>query len=110
MAALGIATIIAGLFLAGVPFLFEFISDTAAINAIVCGMIAVFLGALRLLGVRSPAVGYVQAALGIWLMASSAFIGDIPREVWAARSVGLAIFFCGIIGLERPPRDSTSNL
>jgi hypothetical protein len=107
VAALGIATIVFGLFCAGTPFLLDFSSDAAAINVIACGFIAVFLGALRLVGVRHQAVGYAQAALGIWLLASSVFIGEIPREVWIERCLGLIFLLCGIVGLERMPRSST---
>jgi hypothetical protein len=110
VAGLGIATIVFGLFLAGTPFLLDFASDAAAINVIACGLLAVFLGVLRLVGVRHRAVGYVQTALGIWLIASSAFIGEIPREVWTERCIGMIIFICGIVTVERMPRDSTAQV
>ena len=108
--AMGIMTVVAGLFLAGAPFLLDYSSDAAAINAVICGLFAAFLGVLRVAGIRHPAVGYVQVALGIWVMASGAFVGVLAREHWIALSVGLAIFFLGLIGLARPPRNSASNL
>jgi tetrahydromethanopterin S-methyltransferase subunit C len=103
--AVGVATILAGLFLAIAPFLLDYVSDAAAINAIACGALAIFLGVLRFAGVRHPAVGYVQVALGIWLVVASVLFGELAREAWIARSIGVMIFFLGLLGLARMERD-----
>lgn len=107
--ALGLMTILAGIFLAIAPFLLDYISDGAAINAVVCGAIAAFLGVLRVGGVRHPAVGYVQVALGVWIVASSVVLGDLAREAWIARSVGVMIGFLGMMGLARAPRGGVTD-
>lgn len=105
IAALGLMMIIAGVALAGSPFLLDFGADGAAASSIVCGGITIFLGILRLAGVRHPAVGYAAMVVGLWLFASSFFLGDLAREAWGPRCLGVIVFFLGMIGLARPTPD-----
>jgi hypothetical protein len=105
VAALGVMMALAGIALLGFPFLLDFVSDGAAANLMVCGGITLFLGILRLVGVRHPAVGVAAMIVGIWLFASSFFLGDLAEEAWSARSLGAIVFFLGLIGLTRPTPD-----
>lgn len=105
VAAQGILLIVFGIALAGFPFLTDFTSGAAGANMIVCGAIAIFLGALRLMGVRHPLIGYVAMAIGLWLFAASFFIGELPREEWTQRALGAAVFFLGLMGITRPTPD-----
>jgi hypothetical protein len=105
IAALGLMMILAGIALLGFPFLLDFGSDAAAASSMVCGGITIFLGILRLTGVRHPAVGYAAMLVGIWLFASSFFLGDLAREAWSLRCLGAVVFFLGIVGLARPTPD-----
>ena len=109
IAANGLLMILAGIVLAGIPFITDFTSGAAAANAIVCGGIVIFLGVLRLVGVRHPLVGYVGMAVGAWLFASSFFVGEIAREAWTERSFGAAVFFLGLLGLARPTPDPATG-
>ena len=109
VAANGVLLIVAGIALAGFPFLTDFTSGAAAANVIVCGGIAMFLGVLRLAGVRHPLVGYVAVAVGAWLFASSFFIADIAREAWTERSLGAIVLFLGLVGITRPTPDPATG-
>ena len=105
IAALGAMMVLAGILLLGFPFLLDFGSGGAAANLMVCGGITLFLGVLRFVGVRHPAVGIAAMLVGIWLFASSFFIGELAEEAWSARSLGAVVFFLGLIGLTRPTPD-----
>jgi hypothetical protein len=80
IAALGVMMALAGIALLGFPFLLDFVSDGAAANLMVCGGITLFLGVLRLVGVRHPAVGVAAMIVGAWLFASSFFLGELAEE------------------------------
>jgi hypothetical protein len=71
----------------------------------ICGGITVFLGALRIIGVRHPLVGAAGMAVGLWLFASSFFIGGLSEEAWSERCLGAVVFFLGLMGLTRPTPD-----
>jgi hypothetical protein len=109
VAALGILMILMGIALLGFPFLTDFTSGAAAANEIVCGGLVIFLGVLRLLGVRHPLVGYAAMVIGVWLFASSFFVGELAREAWTERSLGAAVFFLGLLGLDRPTPDPATG-
>ncbi|HEX6116439.1 MAG TPA: hypothetical protein VFY99_05015 [Solirubrobacterales bacterium] len=99
--ALGLLMILAGVALAGFPFLLDFTSGAAAANTIVCGGVAIFLGVLRVAGVRHPLVGYAAMLVGAWLFASSFFVGELAREAWTERFYGAGVFLLGTLGLTR---------
>jgi hypothetical protein len=105
IAALGVMMILAGVLLLAFPFLLDFVADGAAASMMVCGGITLFLGVLRLVGVRHPAVGVAAMLVGLWLFASSFFVAELAEEAWSARSLGAVVFFLGLVGLTRPTPD-----
>jgi peptidoglycan/LPS O-acetylase OafA/YrhL len=105
VAALGILMILAGLALTGFPFLLDYSSEAAGANSIACGAIVLFLGILRLVGMRHALVGLAALGVGAWLFAASFFVGELPREAWGQGPLGVAVFLLGLLGLARPTPD-----
>ena len=105
VAALGLAMIVAGVFFALAPFIFDMDDDGAAVNLIVCAVVFAFLGVLRFAGVRTPIVGALAIVIGLWLFGSSFVIGDDPGEAWVPRVFGAMAVFLGVLGIGRPTGD-----
>lgn len=91
--------LVAGVWLVISPWVLGYTGADATWNPVVFGAIVVLLALVRMAGgARESIIGYLNAAIGLWLFASAFWLADSAQAFWNVLLVGALVFFVGLAG------------
>jgi len=90
-------TVLAGIWLIVSPFVLGYDDGDGRWNPIVCGALVGLMALARLSGAyRMPALGLLNALIGLWLFVSAFWLADSDEATWNSIILGVIVFVLGM--------------